>query len=417
MFEWVHYQFPSRVYFERDATHKIGTMVRDIGNRVLVLAVQEDLSNPDELAVIKTSLEKHTTGAIVYDDMLEKPGLEELDTAAYFAKQCNADVILAFGSRTTFHAARAIALLSTNDLFAGDLNDAAMPLKKPPHPVINVPVGPSMGEESTPGFSIYNRDTQSAYHGYDTRLFPAMIFIDPNISTGMTTGDLSRAGIAVMSAAVETILSKKSNEITNSIALRSLELITRNLTTLANEPSNNAARMNVAMASMLCGMAHSNSLLGLGYSIAAATANLTNIDFFMAMAILLPHIMEYNLTTSAGNMYRSRGRWTRTSRTSRLLRRPSRPWRACARFISSSRFPSGSRSSRSPRRICPTSPARPCRFPTSRTHRESWTATRSRRSSSRLTDARPCGLPQSREFQLPPRIGRYVWPDGSSILR
>ncbi len=300
MFDWVHYQFPSRVYFERDATHKIGTMVRDIGNRVLVLAVQEDLSNPDELAVIKTSLEKHTTGAIVYDDMLEKPGLEELDTAAYFAKQCNADVILAFGSRTTFHAARAISLLSTNDLFAGDLNESTMPLKKPPHPVINVPVGPSMGEESTPGFSIYNKDTRSAFHGYDTRLFPAMIFIDPNISTGMTTGDLSRAGIAVMSAAVETILSKKSNEITNSIALRSLELITRNLTTLANEPSNNAARMNVAMASMLCGMAHSNSLLGLGYAIAAATANLTNIDFFMAMAILLPHIMEYNLTTSAG---------------------------------------------------------------------------------------------------------------------
>ncbi|MEQ9365569.1 MAG: iron-containing alcohol dehydrogenase [Leptospirales bacterium] len=300
MFDWVHYQFPSRVYFERDATHKIGTMVRDIGNRILILAVQDELSNPDELAVIKTSLEKHTTGAIIYDDIASRPGFEDLDTAAYFARQCNADAILAFGSRTTFHAARAISLLANNDIFAADLQHATFPLKRPPHPIISVPTGPAMGEESTPAFSVYNHEQRSSFHAHDNRLFPAMIFIDPNISSTLPAGDLAKSGIAVMSAAVETILSKKSNEITNSIALRALELITRNLTTLIQEPGNQAARMNVSMASMLCGMAHSNSMLGLTYSIAAATANLTNIDFFMAMSILLPHIMEYNLTTSAG---------------------------------------------------------------------------------------------------------------------
>lgn len=275
-------------------------MVKDIGNRILILSVQDELANPDELAVIKTSLEKYTTGAIVYDDMTTRPGYEDLDTAAYFARQCNADAILAFGSRTTFHAARAIALLANNDIFAADLPNVAFPLKRDPHPIISVPTGPAMGEESTPAFSIYNHDHRSSFHAHDNRLFPAMIFIDPNISANMPASDLARSGIAVMSAAVETILSKKSNEITNSIALRALELITRNLTTVINEPGNHAARMNVSMASMLCGMAHSNSMLGLTYSIAAATANLTGIDFFMAMSILLPHIMEYNLTTSAG---------------------------------------------------------------------------------------------------------------------
>ena len=82
--------------------------------------------------------------------------------------------------------------------------------------------------------------------------------------------------------------------------MRSIELITRNLVHLINEPGNHAARMNVCMASVLCGMAHSNSMLGLSFSIATATHNLTGLNFFTAMGILLPHIMEYNLTTSAG---------------------------------------------------------------------------------------------------------------------
>lgn len=300
MFEWVHYQYPSRIFFERDSTHKIGSLCRDIGSRVLVLTIRGEQSNPDELAVIKTSLEKHTTGAIIYDDILETPSAEELDTAAYFCKQCKADTILAYGSRKTFYAARTIALLTQNDMFAADVEDASLPLKKPPLPVITAPVGPAMGEESAPSFMIHDLENRTAFQAQDHRLFPALIFVDPNIGTSLSANEISRSGIAIVSAAVEAILSKRSNEITNSIALRSLELITRNLVTLVNEPGNNAARSNVSMASVLCGMAHSNSMLGLCYAIASATTNLTGLDFFMAMAILLPHIMEYNLTTSAG---------------------------------------------------------------------------------------------------------------------
>ena len=300
MFEWVHYQFPTRVFAERDSTHKIGTLVRDIGVRILLLTVRSELSNPDELAVIKTSLEKHTSGCIVYDDIDGTPTAEDLDTAAHFVKQCKADVIMAYGLRESFHAAKAIALLATNEVFATDLPQATLPLKRPPLPVVCVPTGPSMGEESTPMFSVYNPDQRNTFTAQDARLFPALIFVDPNISLSLTSNEITRGGVAVMSAAVETMLSKKANDITTAVALRSLELITKNLVSLVTDLNNHSARMNVAMASLLCGMAHSNSLLGLCYSIATATFNLTGLDFYMAMSILLPHVMEYNLTTSAG---------------------------------------------------------------------------------------------------------------------
>ena len=299
MFDWVHYQFPSRVFFERDATHKMGTMVRDIGSRVMLVNIRGEMANRDEMAVIKTSLEKYTTGCIIYDDIAESSSQEELDTAAHFAKKSNVDVILAYGSRDSLNAGKAIALLCNNEVFAADLPNTTFPLKKAPLPVVTVPTSPSLGEESTPTFAVYNPENRTSFLATDTRLYPALIFIDPNITMNLSTTELARNGVAVVAACVESILSKRANEITNSIALRSLELMARNLPGLISEPGNHAARMNVSLASMLCGMAHSNSMLGLCYTVATAAHNLTRIDFFTAMAILLPHVMEYNLTTSA----------------------------------------------------------------------------------------------------------------------
>ncbi|MCE9597736.1 MAG: iron-containing alcohol dehydrogenase [Spirochaetia bacterium] len=300
MFEWVHYQFPPRIFIEKNATHKIGTLVKEVGNRVLLVALKSELSNPDELAVIKTSLDKYTAGCILYDDMATRPGHKELDTAAHFAKQSRADIVVAYGGRDSFHAAKAIALLCKNDVFTEDLPHAPQPLKKNPLPVAHVPAAPSMGEESSPVFSVYNPETRSVFFSADWRLFPSIIFVDPNITSALNEGELSRAGAANLAASIESILSRKANDITTSIALRSLDLVQKNLQLVMKEPNNIAARTNVSLASVLCGMAHSNSMLGICYSIASATNLLTGLEFHLAMALLLPHVMEYNLTTSAG---------------------------------------------------------------------------------------------------------------------
>lgn len=300
MFDWVHYQFPSRVFFESEATDMIGSLVRELGQRVLLVVIQDEMHNPEELETIKSSLEQQTTGCIVYDDILSNPSNDELDTAAHFAKQCRADIIVAYGSRDSFNTAKAIALLCNNQVFALDLPFTSFPLKKPPLPVVVVPCIPSMGECSNPHFQVFNAETKSTFLVADERLFPELIFIDPNITTALSSSELTRSGIAILAASVESILSKRANDITDSISLRSIELITRNLVSLINDPRNKSARQNICMADVLCGMAHSNSRLGLCYSIANAISSLTALPFYTAMAILLPHVMEYNLVSLPG---------------------------------------------------------------------------------------------------------------------
>lgn len=298
-FDWVHFQFPPKVFFEKGSLNQIGTFAKEIGSRVLIVSVKDEIYNPDDLTTIKNSIDQHTTGSILFDDLPEKPNFSDLDTAIHFARQSRADVILGYGSRKSFYAARLIAAMAQNEVFMEDLAQSGQRLKKNPLPLIMVPVAPAMGEEATPVISAFDSESGQIFHMLDDRLFPALIFVDPMSSVALNDNEMTRCGVAILASSIESILTKRSNEITTSVALRSLELIAGNLETLIKEPGNILARSNVAMSSLLSGMAHANSGLGICYSIALSTSHHTGMDFYTAMGILLPHVMDFNLTVSA----------------------------------------------------------------------------------------------------------------------
>jgi alcohol dehydrogenase len=298
-FEWTHYQFPPKVFFERNSASKIGSFIKDVGSRVLLVNVSHEASNPEYLMTVKNSIDSATSGCILYDDFPEEIGYSDLDTAVHFARQSQADVIVGFGGRESFRAARNIAMLCKNEIFSADIHNTTFPLKKPPLPVITVPIAPTMGEEASPTALIYDKSANRIFCGTDPRLFPAMIFMDPSLTVHLSDTEMAQSGIAIMAASIEAILSRNSNEVTNAVALKSLELVAHNIVTLLNESGNITARSNVSMSSLFAGMAHSNSGLGLCYSISTAVSNLTELDFNTAMGIMLPHVMDFNLTVAA----------------------------------------------------------------------------------------------------------------------
>lgn len=297
--DWSHFYFPGRLYFERNSLQRLGEMVKHIGSRALILTIQKDNTNASSVDSIKNSLDKNISGSIVYDDLEKRPGFSELDTAAHFLKQSNADVIVAVGSRDTFHVARAISILSTNEVFSADLPTASKSLKKNPIPIVNVPLLPSMGEESSSSFIIYNQIDRTLFQMSDVRLFPSLIFVDPALSSTAPETDMGKYSLSTMASSIESILTKGSNEITSTIALRALSLVASNVMIYSRDHGNSTARNNMSMASLLTGMAHSSSGLGICYALASAVSVLTDLDFFLAMGILLPHVMDFNLTVSA----------------------------------------------------------------------------------------------------------------------
>lgn len=299
MLNWDYYQFPVRLAFEAGAMQRIADLTRKLGSRSLLLTANQEIAEPALISTLQSSLEEGGMSAILYEEIKAQAEERLLDTLAYFAKKSQVDMIIAIGDRNTFLTARTVALLAANHIFARDLPGSQLPLRNAPLPLITAPAIPSLGEEISAILHLHQPQSGETFYACHEQLFPVMTIVDPNLSEAVAPHLLVRASAACLCLAIEALLSRKPNEIINAVALRAVELLAVNLLLLFKDPSNRRARTSLYMASLLTGMAHSNDRLGLGYSLAAAIQNLADLDFYTALTILLPHIMEFYLTTSA----------------------------------------------------------------------------------------------------------------------
>ena len=297
--DWVNFHFPCKLHIEIDCAAKAGHFIKHIGSRFLLITTQREMHNPNELYILKSSIERETEGLIIYDDIENVGTYKELDTAAHFARQSQVNCIIAYGAFESVNIAKVVSILTTNDLFAEELVLQTKKPKRKPLPLIIIPTMPLMGIECAPFCTILDERENERKYFSTADLFPELIIADAKIGLHMTSSDIAKTGTSILAAAIDTILSKYANEITNSSSLRAIELVSKNIITSIRDPKNIPAKNALYAASLLTGISQSVSSLGLCFAISLATMSLTKLDIFQAMSILLPHIMEYNLTTSA----------------------------------------------------------------------------------------------------------------------
>ncbi|MBL0266773.1 MAG: iron-containing alcohol dehydrogenase [Leptospiraceae bacterium] len=297
--DWVNFHFPCKLHIEVDCASKAGNFIKHVGSRFLLITTQRELQNPNELYALKSSIERETEGLIIYDDIENVGTFKELDTAAHFARQSQVNCIIAYGSFESVNIAKVVSILASNDLFAEELILQTKKATRKPLPLVIIPTMPLMGIECAPFCTILDERENERKYFASSDLFPELIVADAKIGLHMTSSDIAKTGTSILAAAIDTILSKYANEITNSSSLRAIELVSKNIITSIRDPKNIPAKNALYAASLLTGISQSVSSLGLCFAISLATMSLTKLDIFQAMSILLPHIMEYNLTTSA----------------------------------------------------------------------------------------------------------------------
>ena len=303
------HNFPGSLCIERGCLEKIGELSKDIGSRVLIVSVQNELSSLDRIQSIQDNFEKHKIKTIVYDSITKKPGFEELDSLAYFIKRSKTDMLLAYGGRESMYAARAGALLSANKIFAKDLPQAKFPLEKPSLPLLTVPIGPIMGEEISPYLNIYDSKEAQQLYKKSPCLYPRISFSDPALSQGLGQMELSRLSLASLAASIEAVMVKDADDTVIAQGLYAADMIMHNLDSALEDKSNTEAFLNLNTGSAFAGIAYANSGFGLTYSLANCVDNMLHGVFYSLMNLLLPYIMEYNITLKSDKYVRIAKNW------------------------------------------------------------------------------------------------------------
>jgi len=125
-------------------------------------------------------------------------------------------------------------------------------------------------------------------------LAPDFALLDPGLALTLPKDVLAGTAMGALAHAVESLTSVFASPFSDGLALQALRLIAANLGAALASPAL-GPRADLLYASTLAGLALSSARIGLAQAMAQALAACHDTPVGLSTAILLPHVMTYNL--------------------------------------------------------------------------------------------------------------------------
>ncbi|MBF7082295.1 iron-containing alcohol dehydrogenase [Desulfallas sp. Bu1-1] len=234
----------------------------------------------------------------VWSDITSNPKDTEITRGVeeYLASQC--DAIVAVGGGSPIDAAKAVAILATN---GGKIQnyEGVNKITRPLPPMIMVPSTGGSGSEVSQFAIIVDKQRKKKMAIISRSLVPDIAIIDPQLLQTKDARLTAATGIDALSHAIESYVSLAANPLTDVMALEAIRLISENLRESVACRTNMQAKSAMAMASLQAGLAFSNAILGATHAMTHQVDGLLDLHHGETNAILLPHVMEFNLISCA----------------------------------------------------------------------------------------------------------------------
>jgi len=294
------FHLPTEIYIKQGISKNAAEIASKFGSRIVIVTVSTDFEIYQEiLSEIFRFFKNINLGCIIYDELPGNPTTEDIDVAVSFIKKTKCDLVIGFGGIESINSAKAISLLIKNFIFCYDILNTKEKLN-PPAKFLTMPAYPCFGFEISPMFYIKEiyKLTNQVY--YNLNLYPLASIVDPDLSLLMPEDKIIKTSASALAIATESVISSMNNDIINTYALKAIDLTFRNLPVAYKEPKNSIPRIHLSTASVMSGIAFSVAFLSVSLALSLAITSKTDIDVETAMSLIIPHIMEFNLTTSPG---------------------------------------------------------------------------------------------------------------------
>ena len=228
----------------------------------------------------------------------EEPTVEIISEGVEHARKHNSNVVIGLGGGSVIDGAKAIAAMVPN---RGKLTDylevigLGKPLVHDPLPCIAIPTTAGTGAEVTKNSVIKSTAHKVKVSLRSSMMYPDVAVVDPVLTWSMPPGLTASTGVDALTHLLETFVSNQSNPFIDTFCRKGMELISRSLLKVFKDGNDEHAREDMAMASMLGGMALANVKLGAVHGFAGPMGGMYRIPHGAVCACLMPAVLEVNL--------------------------------------------------------------------------------------------------------------------------
>ncbi len=283
----------ARIVFGAGTLAQAASLVRELGKRPLVVTGRD----PARAQPLLESLSAAGMAATLFS-VAGEPSTDVVSTGTERARNAGCDCVIGFGGGSALDAAKAIAALLANP---GDLLDylevigRARPLANPGAPCIAIPTTAGTGSEVTRNAVLASPPHRLKVSLRSPHLLPRLALVDPELTAGLPPDVTAATGLDALTQLIEPYVSSRGNPMTDGLCIEGLRRAARSLRRAVEHGRDPAAREDMAVASLLGGLALANAGLGAVHGFASPIGGMFPAPHGAVCAVLLPHVMAANL--------------------------------------------------------------------------------------------------------------------------
>lgn len=298
-------------YFGPGARKELPGVVANLGKTKALVVTDPGLVKFGVTAQVTDVLDAAGLSYEVFSDVKPNPTVSNVHAGIDAYRNAGADYIIAVGGGSSIDTAKAIGIVINNPEFSDIVSlEGVAPTKHKSVPVIALPTTAGTAAETTINYVIIDEVNKKKMVCVDPNDIPAVAIIDAELMYSLPASLTAATGMDALTHAIEGYITRAAWPLSDMFEIEAIRMISENLPTAVEKPSDAKARDAMAVAQYVAGMAFSNVGLGLVHGMAHPMGSLFDIPHGVANALLLPTIMEWNMPACIdkyGNIARAMG--------------------------------------------------------------------------------------------------------------
>jgi alcohol dehydrogenase len=294
------FTIPTRIEFGIDAINRLGHFVNELGNRVLLVA-ENALSRAGIVHNVETILKGKGIESILYDAVFPQADSTIVDEIALIARKSKVNVVIGLGGSRTCNIAKLVAFLRENE---GDISDFIRGKEGNGRRVPYIEIPTSFREVFSLTSSAYVNDAYDQSNKVITLkgLGTNILIGDPGIMSIMPLKTAVYVALDILTLSMEGYVSLKVNPLVEPVLLRGVEIVYYSLMSYIKNPHDVTIREKLCTAGLFTAIANIITGFGIGFALSMGMNGKKKISKSILTSILLPFIMEYNLSVAASRI-------------------------------------------------------------------------------------------------------------------
>lgn len=284
---------PQRIIFGEGAARKTGELVREWGQRALVVVGAGETVVAPVLASLEAAGLNFETVRVEHE-----PTLVSVEAALEQARRLGAELVMGVGGGSALDTAKAVAALLANP---GELLDylevvgRGQQLRVASKPCACIPTTAGTGSEATRNAVVGVPEKQVKVSLRGAGMLPRLALVDPELTYSLPPEPTAFTGLDALTQVIEPFVSIAANPLTDAICREGMRRGGPALRRAYRDGMDPQARQAMSFTSLAGGLALANAKLGAVHGFAGVLGGMLPAHHGAICARLLPLVMEANI--------------------------------------------------------------------------------------------------------------------------